>query len=34
MDGIMARATDRAGIHFKVLNASKGPGGPRHARPG
>lgn len=25
MDGIMARATDRAGIHFKVLNASKGP---------
>ncbi len=25
MDGIMARAADRAGIHFKVLNASKGP---------
>ena len=25
MDGVMARATDRAGIHFKVLNASKGP---------
>jgi tRNA uridine 5-carboxymethylaminomethyl modification enzyme len=25
MDGLMARATDRAGIHFKVLNASKGP---------
>ena len=25
LDGVMARATDRAGIHFKVLNASKGP---------
>ncbi len=25
LDGLMARATDRAGIHFKVLNASKGP---------
>ncbi|MEM9621702.1 MAG: tRNA uridine-5-carboxymethylaminomethyl(34) synthesis enzyme MnmG [Pseudomonadota bacterium] len=25
LDGIMARATDQAGIHFKVLNASKGP---------
>ena len=25
LDGIMARATDRAGIHFKTLNASKGP---------
>jgi tRNA uridine 5-carboxymethylaminomethyl modification enzyme len=25
MDGLMARATDRSGIHFKVLNASKGP---------
>jgi tRNA uridine 5-carboxymethylaminomethyl modification enzyme len=25
MDGVMARATDRAGIHFKILNASKGP---------
>ena len=25
MDGVMARATDRSGIHFKVLNASKGP---------
>ena len=24
LDGVMARATDRAGIHFKVLNASKG----------
>ena len=25
LDGLMARATDQAGIHFKVLNASKGP---------
>ena len=25
MDGLMARATDRSGIHFKVLNSSKGP---------
>ncbi|MEM6999800.1 MAG: tRNA uridine-5-carboxymethylaminomethyl(34) synthesis enzyme MnmG [Pseudomonadota bacterium] len=25
LDGVMARATDQAGIHFKVLNASKGP---------
>ena len=25
LDGIMARATDRAGIHFKTLNVSKGP---------
>ena len=25
MDGLMARATDRSGIHFKTLNASKGP---------
>ena len=25
LDGIMARAADRAGIHFRVLNASKGP---------
>ena len=24
LDGVMAKATDRAGIHFKVLNASKG----------
>ncbi|MDI2091130.1 tRNA uridine-5-carboxymethylaminomethyl(34) synthesis enzyme MnmG [Commensalibacter oyaizuii] len=31
MDGIMARAADRAGIHFKLLNRSKGPAvhGPR-----
>jgi tRNA uridine 5-carboxymethylaminomethyl modification enzyme len=25
LDGLMARATDEAGIHFRVLNASKGP---------
>lgn len=25
MDGLMAKAADLAGIHFKVLNASKGP---------
>jgi len=25
MGGLMARAADRAGIHFRVLNASKGP---------
>jgi tRNA uridine 5-carboxymethylaminomethyl modification enzyme len=25
LDGLMARATDRAGIHFRVLNGSKGP---------
>lgn len=31
MDGIMPRAADRAGIHFKLLNRSKGPAvhGPR-----
>jgi tRNA uridine 5-carboxymethylaminomethyl modification enzyme len=25
LDGAMARAADRAGIHFRILNASKGP---------
>ena len=25
LDGLMARATDVAGIHFKILNGSKGP---------
>ncbi|MDG1134375.1 MAG: tRNA uridine-5-carboxymethylaminomethyl(34) synthesis enzyme MnmG [Pseudomonadales bacterium] len=25
LDGVMAKATDQAGIHFRVLNSSKGP---------
>ena len=34
LGGAMAAATDEAGIQFRILNASKGPGGARHPRPG
>ena len=30
LGGAMAAATDEAGIQFRILNASKGPGGARH----
>jgi tRNA uridine 5-carboxymethylaminomethyl modification enzyme len=34
LGGAMAAATDEGGIQFRILNASKGPGGARHPRPG
>ena len=34
LGGAMAAATDEAGIQFRMLNGSQGPGGARHARPG
>ena len=34
LGGAMALATDEAGIQFRTLNSSKGPGGTRHARAG
>ena len=34
LGGAMAIATDEAGIQFRILNSSKGPGGPRDPRAG
>ena len=34
LGGAMAAAADEAGIHFRILNGSKGAGGARHARAG
>ena len=34
LDGLMGRATDRAGIQFRLLNRAQGPGRARPPRPG